>query len=342
MPKKVAIIHPDLGIGGAEQLIVNIAMALQLSDYEVTLFTPRHDPQRSFKQTHDGTLSVQVKGNVFPSNIFGKAVAICSTIRMFFTCLYVILFAGQFDYILVDQVSSVLPIFFLSSGKIVFYCHFPDQLLCVNRAGVLKRIYRWVLDKIEEIGLWKADLIFVNSEFTMGITLKTFKSIKKDRLSVLYPCINLEFPKSANFPGFLDGAPYFFSLNRYERKKGINLAIEAYALVSKKSQKLLIGGGYDPDMQENIDHFKELSVLCEGLKLKWCEVKDWEKPLPGFDVYFIKNLSERQREEALHNAIAVLYTPENGKFLIRALWNRSNRSNDAWHSSNCDFKRRAN
>jgi hypothetical protein len=27
--KRVAIIHPDLGIGGAEQLIINLALALQ-------------------------------------------------------------------------------------------------------------------------------------------------------------------------------------------------------------------------------------------------------------------------------------------------------------------------
>ena len=314
MAKHVAIIHPDLGIGGAEQLIVNIALALKLSECKVTIITPRHDPSRSFKPTHDGTLEVLVKGNVFPSTIFGRAVAFCSMVRMLFASLYVIFFGGTFDYIIVDQVSSILPIFWLSSAKIVFYCHFPDQLLCTDRKGRIKRGYRYILDKIEEIGLWKSDLIFVNSKFTMGTTLKTFKSIPESRLQVLYPCINLDFPISPSPPAFLSNAPYFFSLNRYERKKNINLAIKSYSLLKDKSSKLLIGGGYDPDMQENIEHFKELTSLCESLHLKWCTVSCWNNPQSGYEVYFARNLSEAEREEALQHAVAVLYTPENGKF----------------------------
>ena len=313
MGKHIAIIHPDLGIGGAEQLIVNIALALKISDLNVTIFTPRHEKARSFKETHDGSLNVHVKGNVFPSSILGKGTALCSMIRMLFASLYVILFGGKYDYILVDQVSSILPIFWLSSAKIIFYCHFPDQLLCVERKGFLKSIYRYILDKIEEIGLWKADLIFVNSNFTLGITLKTFKSLKNTKIGVLYPCINLDFLQNAKSPGFMGSSPYFFSLNRYERKKNINLAILSYSLLKQKISKLLIGGGYDPQMTENIEHFKELTNLCTSLNLKWCEVSSWTNLQPGFEVYFAKNLSEQQREEALQNTISVLYTPENGK-----------------------------
>jgi hypothetical protein len=44
MKKRVAILHPDLGIGGAEALIINVALALQSRGYEVTLYTPFFDP----------------------------------------------------------------------------------------------------------------------------------------------------------------------------------------------------------------------------------------------------------------------------------------------------------
>lgn len=54
---------------------------------------------------------------------------------------------------------------------------------------------------------------------------------------------------------------YFFSLNRYERKKNINLALEAFAdLITahpelkegKNKLKLVIAGGYDLKVAENI------------------------------------------------------------------------------------------
>lgn len=33
----------------------------------------------------------------------------------------------------------------------LFYCHFPDKLLCVDRRSFIKRLYRWPLDWLEEI-----------------------------------------------------------------------------------------------------------------------------------------------------------------------------------------------
>ena len=48
--KKVAILHPDLGIGGAENLIINLALALKQKNYEVKLYTPYFDPNRCFEE----------------------------------------------------------------------------------------------------------------------------------------------------------------------------------------------------------------------------------------------------------------------------------------------------
>jgi hypothetical protein len=48
---KVTIVHLDLGIGGAEQLIVNMATAVQELDHEVTLLTSHHDPNHCFEET---------------------------------------------------------------------------------------------------------------------------------------------------------------------------------------------------------------------------------------------------------------------------------------------------
>jgi alpha-1,3/alpha-1,6-mannosyltransferase len=53
-PLRIGFIHPDLGIGGAERLVVDAAVSLQQRGHEVVLFTSRHDPNRCFEETRDG------------------------------------------------------------------------------------------------------------------------------------------------------------------------------------------------------------------------------------------------------------------------------------------------
>jgi alpha-1,3/alpha-1,6-mannosyltransferase len=50
------------------------------------------------------------------------------------------------------------------------------------------------------------------------------------------------------------------SLNRFERKKDLELALESFALVKQRNSELsakmllIIAGGYDERIQENIDY----------------------------------------------------------------------------------------
>jgi hypothetical protein len=46
--------HPDLGIGGAERLVVDAAVALQSRGHRVTVFTSHCDPQHCFDEARDG------------------------------------------------------------------------------------------------------------------------------------------------------------------------------------------------------------------------------------------------------------------------------------------------
>jgi alpha-1,3/alpha-1,6-mannosyltransferase len=54
------------------------------------------------------------------------------------------------------------------------------------------------------------------------------------------------------------------SLNRYERKKNIPLALKSFATYLKDSKNakkdvlLVIAGGYDPRLPENVEHHLEL------------------------------------------------------------------------------------
>jgi len=99
--KKVAILHPDLGIGGAENLIINVALALESKGYKVKIYTPHFDPERCFSECKQ--LDIEVRGNWFPRTIFGRFIALCAYIRMLFCAIWVCLFMGNtYDYFILD------------------------------------------------------------------------------------------------------------------------------------------------------------------------------------------------------------------------------------------------
>lgn len=57
----VVFFHPDLGIGGAERLVVDAAVGLQARGLRVVIFTNHCDPGHCFDECRDGTASL-----VFP------------------------------------------------------------------------------------------------------------------------------------------------------------------------------------------------------------------------------------------------------------------------------------
>ena len=52
--RRVVFFHPDLGIGGAERLIVDAAVGLQEQGHKVTIFTSHCDPKHCFEEARDG------------------------------------------------------------------------------------------------------------------------------------------------------------------------------------------------------------------------------------------------------------------------------------------------
>lgn len=50
----VVFFHPDLGIGGAERLLIDAAVGLQNRGHKVTVFTSYCDPNHCFDEARDG------------------------------------------------------------------------------------------------------------------------------------------------------------------------------------------------------------------------------------------------------------------------------------------------
>jgi alpha-1,3/alpha-1,6-mannosyltransferase len=73
---------------------------------------------------------------------------------------------------------------------------------------------------------------------------------------------------------FLSPKKIVLSFNRFERKKNIGLAVKAYAELKNslsasqiKELQLIVAGGYDKRVAENVEHLNELCDLATSLEL---------------------------------------------------------------------------
>lgn len=326
---KVAFLHPDLGIGGAERLVVDAALALQASGNDVTIYTSHCDPNHCFEEVKNAQLFVKVYGDFLPTNIRGKLNIVFAFLRQLYLSLKLILTLQIFEYdlLVLDQLSYCIPLLsiFCWNSRILFYCHFPDKLLAPRR-GLLRSIYRFLFDTIEEVSTSYADKIVVNSEFTRSVVYNTFKSLRNKQLDVLYPCVSTDpssFEPSTDAikeaDRIVNSKPFFLSINRYERKKNVALAIEAFAKYISETgdnqQMLVIAGGYDTVNVENRQCYEELVTLCTSLGLVTCDYKE-DKPEDNVKVVFLKSVDTDLKNALLKNCDLLMYTPTNEHFGI--------------------------
>lgn len=313
---RITFLHPDLGIGGAERLVVDAALALKKNGHEVNFVTTHHDPEHCFSETKDGTIPVTVVGDWLPRHIFGRFFALFAYIRMIYAASYIIFCTKRPDIVFCDLVSICIPILRLRIPSIIFYCHHPDQLL-TQPGGIAKKLYRAPLNYLEEVTTGMAHKIFVNSIYTRTVFKDTFKRLHVEP-EVLYPSINTNFfdkTRVVSLERVLDkklpvDSIILLSINRYERKKNLDLAIQALAELEKylneeeyKKVYLIMAGGYDKRVEENVEYYLELMGLADELN-----VSD--------KVIFLRSPSDIDKVSILQHCTILLYTPPNEHFGI--------------------------
>ncbi|KXX82562.1 hypothetical protein MMYC01_201212 [Madurella mycetomatis] len=344
--KTIVFLHPDLGIGGAERLVVDAAVGLQKRGHKVVIFTSHCDPAHCFDEARDGTLDVHVCGDwLVPMTILGRFSILCAILRQLHLILHIALFTSKLDRLspdafFVDQLSAGLPLLkAVSTAPVFFYCHFPDLLLAQGRARIWKRLYRVPFDFVEQWSMTFADAIAVNSAFTKSIVSQTWPVLaqKKD-LQVVYPCINTTAatattPKEGQQGGKeneteeTEPLPWkttglVLSINRFERKKDVALALRAFALLPaarRRRARLVVAGGYDARVTENVAYHAELCRLAEELGLRSATARTVVSALhlpADVAVIFLLSVPNALKELLLRSATLLVYTPQNEHFGI--------------------------
>lgn len=282
-------------------------------------------------------------------------------VRMIYLAMVVIiLYWSRVDVVVLDGISAPIPLLRLFGFKVLFYCHFPDLLLCTDRRSWSKQLYRSCIDKLEEWSTGLSTAILVNSRFTLEVFEQTFPSVSRSKPpSVLYPAI--EEVQEADLPTHpLSHTPYckgydavFLSLNRFERKKNIGLAITSLKHLALSSSLrntaavlddddpspaaaralLVIAGGYDQSLRENIEYLEELFAVCRENDLSYeyvdkylcsssdedeetVDTHDSDATRADVHVVFRTSIPSIERSALLMQAVGLLYTPDREHFGI--------------------------
>lgn len=285
-PSNVTIIHPDLGIGGAERLIIDVALALQNRGHRVTIYTSHRDTSHCFDEARDGTLDVRVRGNtIFPAHVCGRLHVLMAVLRQLHLTISVLNELDvkdrntqkpdekevsknvTDDLFIIDQLPACAPIlkslgtkFARSRQRILFYCHFPDQLLARRNEEwsvlrVAKMLYRFPFDWFEGWAMSAVDRVVANSRFTRGVVNGVFGSGSLGDVRVVYPCVDTQAkpPPGVKVEGgdggdkLWGGKKILLSINRFERKKDMGLAIRAYyglGVEKRRGTRLVIAGEF--------------------------------------------------------------------------------------------------
>jgi len=295
---RIAILHPELGIGGAERLVVDAALALQARGHTVTLHTALRDPAHCFAPTRDGTLDVRVHAARFPLALAGRLRLPAAIARM--VAVGRAALRSPVDAVFCDALSHVIPLLRRHTrAPIIFYGHYPDVLLTPPRHSWY-RAYRLPLDRLEEIGLRAADRILVNSAYTAAAFRTAFPHLAATPM-VLHPSIELVAPPAdALRPA---QCATIAVVSRLVPEKNLCLAVEAFAQLRERLQpqrfaalRLVIAGAYDRRLRECAAALTRLRacIAAHGLRAQ-VEVRC--------------SPTDRERDALLHAARCVLFTP---------------------------------
>lgn len=302
-PLAVDLVHLELGLGGAERLMVDAAAALAQRGHRVRILTTRH-PRASFPETNDGSIPVEVHGDWLPRHAGGRFIATFSILRSLWLARALASTHARPDVILTDLVAHTVPALKRACGvPVVYYGHYPDQLLAPPATG-LRRAYRALVDGAEARGLAAADGFLVNSQFTARAFARLFPTLRTP--AIVNPGVDL-----ARFAHIQARAEpevtWLLAIQRFDPSKNVELAVETLAVLKAlrpdRPVKLALAGRLDTGQPECVALKARLLARAAALGV-------------AADVVMVEDPSDEEIAEWLARAALLIYTPVEEHFGI--------------------------
>jgi len=300
----VGFLRPRMGIGGSERLVTDAAVALKRRGHDVTLFVPDRANVDQFPELAEYGIPFDTHGALLPADLGGRLRTPMAVARAGYASWHMCRRPDHPHVIFSDVVPHVIPfVKRLTRAPVLYFCHFPDLLLTPegSRKALWYRAYRRPIDGLEERGVSAADVLLTNSRFTARIVHETFSTVRAETIKVLYPGVAVSASTPAPVPN--DGSIRILSVNRFDPRKNLTLAVDALRTLRDRLPvdvfsrvSLILAGHYDRRLPEAV-------ALVEALQRRTLELG-----LAG-QVQFQFSPSEDERRDLLSSCNCVVYTP---------------------------------
>ncbi|KAL3118785.1 hypothetical protein niasHT_002622 [Heterodera trifolii] len=305
----VVIIHPEQWNGGSDRCTIGLLRHFVQAGHKVFWLTTMIDTYWAGEDFHGVEIigpSLFAHMPLHPGDWYTQNTALA---------LYYLFSKrgmGSPDLVVVDHSASCVPLlkWFFPRCRVLFYCHFPQQLVTPSRF-FLYRWYAYLMGLVEGRLFEYVDIVLVNSEFTGRQFRQVMPTVSDAKIRVVYPPCDVDSLRCAWVRPIsrADRPPneryLFLSMNRFWPEKRLEIIIEAAAELKRRGlrPRIQMAGSVMPHIPESRIYYQELQSHCKQLELDDL-------------IEFLPDPTDERKFELYRQCDSVIYTPPNEHFGI--------------------------
>jgi len=294
-----------MGIGGAERLIGQAAVACSRAGHRVSIHTRRVDT--AFQEMTDGNgLEFCLRGRAITPKLIGRLELLFQVLWTLWIVVRLKASREKVDLLISDLVPHAITFSKLLCPRIphLLYCHYPDQLMSSRSITRWYQLYRTPLNSMEVRSFRKSDRILVNSIFTLNALRSLVPDLDEESAIVLYPGAD----PADSFVTSSSEAQGIIHVGRFATPKNHVLLLKAFDLARHKDPtgclsgvRLYLVGGYDDEVADVRATYADLKREIDHRELNG-------------HVELLINISDAELDAVWQKSALLVYPPENEHF----------------------------